>query len=105
MKFTVSRRSLSSLSRIAKDDVERRNYASLDAAFRRLINVSQHLEILIHEFHYGWGGSFDALANLVEPRAAKQAQFLDGKARRQIGRRLHAPFKRGALSNQLLLQS
>ena len=68
---------LRAFSGIAKNYVERRDNIGLDAALGRLVNVSQDLEVLVHQLHHGGGRSLDPLTYLVQSRSFEQRQFLD----------------------------
>src|ERR1700751_2325896 len=83
-----------------EDDVERRDYSGPDAALRRLVNIFENLEILVHQLHHRRRSGFDPLADLLEPRTSQQSQLIDTETGRKIGSGLNSPIERSASPDQ-----
>src|SRR5438552_461617 len=64
---------LYTLARETKNNIERRDHFCLNAALNGLVNVAQILEAFVHELHHCGRGGFNALTDLMQAGAVKEA--------------------------------
>src|SRR5215469_5115045 len=86
----------------AKNNVERGDHTRSNAALGGLIDVTEDLEILVHQLHHGGGGGFNSLTDLMKSGAAQQGQLVNAETGRQIRGGLDTPLETGARPDQPL---